>query len=143
MSMIKVENLTFSYPSSCDNIFENINFQIDTDWKLGFVGRNGRGKTTFLNLLLGKYEYRGKIISSVQFEKDIRDFSDGQKKKVLIAKSLCEQAHLYVWDEPLNFIDIYSRMQIEQLINGFSPTMIFVEHDGVFRDTVSTKTVHL
>ena len=68
MSIIKVENLTFSYPSSYDNIFENVNFQIDTDWKLGFVGRNGRGKTTFLNLLLGKYEYKGKIISSVKFE---------------------------------------------------------------------------
>lgn len=43
MSMIRVENLTFSYPSSSDNIFENVNFQIDTNWKLGFVGRNGRG----------------------------------------------------------------------------------------------------
>ena len=68
MSMIKVENLTFSYPSSCDNIFENVSFQIDTDWKLGFVGRNGRGKTTFLHLLLGKYEYEGTILSSVTFD---------------------------------------------------------------------------
>lgn len=60
MSMIKIENLTFSYPTSYDNVFENVSFQVDTDWKLGFVGRNGRGKTTFLNLLLGKYEYSGK-----------------------------------------------------------------------------------
>lgn len=79
----------------------------------------------------------------IQFEKDIRDFSGGQKKKVLIAKSLCEPAHLYIWDEPLNFIDVYSRMQIEQLIKEFSPTMIFVEHDSAFRDSVSTKTVQL
>ena len=68
MSMIKIENLTFSYPTSYDNVFENVSFQVDTDWKLGFVGRNGRGKTTFLNLLLGKYEYSGKILSSVQFD---------------------------------------------------------------------------
>lgn len=61
MSMIRVENLTFSYLSSYDTIFDNVNFQIDTDWKLGFVGRNGRGKTTLLNLLLGKYEYSGKL----------------------------------------------------------------------------------
>lgn len=54
MSMIKIENLTFSYPTSYDNVFENVSFQVDTDWKLGFVGRNGRGKTTFLNLLLSK-----------------------------------------------------------------------------------------
>ena len=68
MSMIQVEGLTFSYPSSYDAIFENVSFQLDTDWKLGFIGRNGRGKTTFLNLLLGKYEYRGKIQASVQFD---------------------------------------------------------------------------
>ena len=72
-----------------------------------------------------------------------RDFSDGQRKKVLIAKSLCEQAHLYVWDEPLNFMDVYSRMQLEQLIKEFSPTMIFVEHDQAFRDTIATKIVRL
>lgn len=68
MSLINVTNLTFSYEGSYDNIFENVNFQIDTDWKLGFTGRNGRGKTTFMNLLLGKYEYRGVISSSVNFE---------------------------------------------------------------------------
>lgn len=79
----------------------------------------------------------------VQFEKDIKDFSGGQKKKVLIAKSLCERAHLYVWDEPLNFIDVYSRMQIEQLIESFSPTMLLVEHDIAFRDAIATKIVDL
>ncbi|MBP1157058.1 ATPase subunit of ABC transporter with duplicated ATPase domains [Paenibacillus sp. PvR052] len=56
MSLINVSNLRFAYDGSYDNIFENVNFQIDTDWKLGFTGRNGRGKTTFLNLLLGKAE---------------------------------------------------------------------------------------
>lgn len=48
MSQIKVEGLTFAYPGSYDNVFEDISFQLDTDWKLGFIGRNGRGKTTFL-----------------------------------------------------------------------------------------------
>lgn len=67
MSMIQVQDLTFSYPSSFDYIFEGVNFQINTDWKLGFIGRNGRGKTTFFNLLLGNYEYSGNIISSVEF----------------------------------------------------------------------------
>lgn len=79
----------------------------------------------------------------IQFEKDMQDFSAGQKKKVLIAKSLCDQAHLYVWDEPLNYIDIYSRMQIEQLLKAFSPTMIFVEHDKAFRDTIATRIIQL
>lgn len=79
----------------------------------------------------------------MQFDKRIEDFSAGQKKKVLLARSLCERAHLYVWDEPLNYIDIYSRMQLEALIKTFSPTMIFVEHDRAFRDTVATGSVRL
>lgn len=79
----------------------------------------------------------------MQFEKDMADFSGGQKKKVLIAKSLCEKAHLYVWDEPLNYIDIYSRIQIEELILKFSPTMVFVEHDAAFRDAVATERVRI
>ena len=82
-------------------------------------------------------------LERVQFEKDVRDFSGGQKKKVLIAKSLCEKAHLYVWDEPLNFIDVYSRMQIEALIRQFSPTMLFVEHDAAFREEIATGVVTL
>ncbi|MBR4291792.1 MAG: ABC-F type ribosomal protection protein [Oscillospiraceae bacterium] len=67
MSLIQVQKLTFAYDGSYENIFENVSFQIDTNWRLGFTGRNGRGKTTFLNLLLGKYEYRGSITASVQF----------------------------------------------------------------------------
>lgn len=78
-----------------------------------------------------------------QFEKNMADFSDGQKKKTLIAKSLCEQAHLYVWDEPLNFIDIYSRIQIESLLKEFQPTMIFVEHDKAFQNNVATRIIKL
>ena len=69
--------------------------------------------------------------------------SQGQKKKVLLARSLCQQAHVYVWDEPLNYIDIYSRLQIEELIQQFAPTMLFVEHDQAFREKIATKKVFL
>ncbi len=68
MSVINITNLTFSYDTHYENIFENTSFTIDTDWKLGFIGRNGRGKTTLLNLLQGKYEYKGNIVSSVSFD---------------------------------------------------------------------------
>lgn len=68
MSQISVNNLTFYYEGSFDNIFENVSFSLDTDWKLGFIGRNGKGKTTFLNLLLGRYSYKGSIDTTVKFE---------------------------------------------------------------------------
>lgn len=96
-----------------------------------------------LNESLFKAILRKLDFDRIQFEKNMENLSCGQKKKVFIAKSLCEKAHLYVWDEPLNFIDIYSRMQIEQLLNDFSPTMLFVEHDKAFQEAVATKIIHL
>lgn len=81
--------------------------------------------------------------SRVQFEKDISAYSGGQKKKVLIAKSLCEKVHLHIWDEPLNFIDVISRMQIEELLLEHSPTILFVEHDSEFCKNIATKVIEL
>ena len=63
MSLISIQDLTFGYDGSSEVLFDRVSFQIDTNWKLGFVGRNGRGKTTFLRLLLGQYEYQGTITS--------------------------------------------------------------------------------
>lgn len=344
MAQISVNNLTFYYDGSSDNIFENVSFSIDTNWKLGFIGRNGKGKTTFLNLLLGKYSYRGSIdtkavfdyfpylvtesqmklpavdfmeelkagcepwrvicelagvgesaeilyrpfgtlspgertkvllavlfsgendfllideptnhldkearevvknylgtkkgfllvshdrdfldacidhclvlnrnsievqngnfstwwenkqrkdqfvmaenekhqkeiqklkraaartsewadknertkigfdkslfcsilrqlgFDRVQFEKKLKEHSEGQKKKILLAASLLTPAHLYIWDEPLNYIDIFSRMQLEKLLIEYQPTMLFVEHDVKFCERIATKTVTL
>ena len=68
MSLISVNNLTFGYDGSYKNIFENVTFNIDTDWRLGLIGRNGKGKTTFLKLLQGKYEYEGTISKNVKFD---------------------------------------------------------------------------
>ena len=81
--------------------------------------------------------------SRTQFDKRIETFSGGQKKKVLIARSLCEEAHLYVWDEPLNYIDVLSRIQIEKLLTEYSPTLLFVEHDSVFCEKIATASVYL
>lgn len=62
---------------------------------------------------------------------------------MLIAKSLSEQAHLYVWDEPLNFVDVISRMQIEELLLEHAPTLLFVEHDSEFCENIATDIVEL
>ena len=71
------------------------------------------------------------------------EFSEGQKKKALVAASLMMPAHLYIWDEPLNFIDVFSRMQIEELLLKYAPTMILVDHDARFRQRVATRVAEL
>ena len=82
-------------------------------------------------------------LSKSDFDKNIQDMSEGQKKKVLIAKSISEQANIYIWDEPLNYIDILTRIQIEEAILNYEPTLIFVEHDEIFIKKVATKIITL
>ena len=52
-------------------------------------------------------------------------------------------SHLFLWDEPLNFIDIFSRMQLEDLLLTFQPAMLFIEHDRAFREKIATRIVEL
>ena len=82
MSLIRVNNLTFGYNGNHPNIFENVSLNIDTDWKLGLIGRNGKGKTTFLKLLQGKYEYEGSISKSVDV--DYFPFEETNKDRMSI-----------------------------------------------------------
>ena len=54
MSLIHVQNLTFAYDGSYDTVFENVSLMLDTDWKLGFTGRNGRGQDHVFKSFNGK-----------------------------------------------------------------------------------------
>lgn len=104
---------------------------------LDYARENGLDETLFLTIL------RKLDFPRVQFEKDMRDFSGGQKKKALLAKTLSERAHLYVWDEPLNFVDVLSRMQIRDLLLEAKPSMLFVEHDKAFTEEIATGIIRL
>ena len=88
--------------------------------------------------ILRKFGY-----SRSMFDKNIMNYSEGQKKQVLLAKSLSQHANIYIWDEPLNYIDILSRKQIEGLIREYCPTMLFVEHDIYFVGSTATKIIEM
>lgn len=102
-----------------------------------FAEEGGIDLTQFLTIL------RKLDFSREQFEKDLSELSSGQRKKAMIARSLCERAHVYIWDEPLNYIDVQSRMQIEELLMSYPSTMLFVEHDEVFGDNIATRIVDM
>ena len=62
---------------------------------------------------------------------------------MLIAASLCTPAHIYIWDEPLNYLDVVSRKQLEELIISCKPTMLIVEHDETFRRRIGAQEIIL
>ena len=184
--LVLAERLQIKYDDK--PIFNPISFEVNDKDRVAIVGKNGAGKSSILNLILGndiKYDGNIKIandlkISSVsqstenlrgtlesilmdndvdesifkamlvkmgvpseEFDKDIKKMSEGQKKKVLIAKSISQRANIYIWDEPLNYIDILTRIQIEEAILKYEPTLIFVEHDETFIKKIATKIVYL
>lgn len=57
MSIILLSNVSFCYEGSYEAVFENLSANLDTDWHLGLTGRNGRGKTTLLRLMLGSQQH--------------------------------------------------------------------------------------
>lgn len=169
-------------------VCENIHFTVERGSRVALVGANGTGKSSILKALCGlsealegmvsiagglrisylpqsTQEVRGNFRTFLseneldetlmkailrnmdfgrqQFDKDLSELSQGQKKKILLAQSLMTPAHLYVWDEPLNYIDILSRRQVEELIVEYQPTMLLVEHDRAFLRAVDARVVEL
>ncbi len=182
--LVKVDNLSINYDEK--QIFTPLSFQIKQGGKYRLKGINGSGKSSILRILaegksnfcgsidiakqcivsyicqdaihlsgsLKSYEQKNEIdvplfraiLHKLDFEKEsygilLENYSDGQKKKILIAKSLSEKAHLYIWDEPLNFIDVFSRIQIEKLLVQSNITCIFVEHDETFCERIATEEI--
>ena len=129
LKLIIGKNLKISYVSQDTSDLKGNLFE--------YIEEKQIDKTLFLSIL-SKMGF-----NSLQFEKDISDYSEGQKKKILITASLCEKTHLYIWDEPLNFIDIMSRIQIEELILNYRPTLLFVEHDELFNKKVADRFINL
>nr|WP_240841915.1 ABC-F family ATP-binding cassette domain-containing protein [Acidaminobacter sp. JC074] len=82
-------------------------------------------------------------IDDSYYDRPIESFSEGEKKKIDIARSLMGNDHVLVWDEPLNYVDITIRTQIEKAILKYQPTMIFVEHDVYFGQHIATDTIDL
>ncbi|MDR1327693.1 MAG: ATP-binding cassette domain-containing protein, partial [Heliobacteriaceae bacterium] len=106
MAQIDIKNLTFAYDGSYDNIFDDVSFRLDTDWRLGFVGRNGRGKTTLLNLLMGKFKYSGTISAKFDFEYFPYVIPDKTLNTIDIAESLSDDFELWRLERELSYLNL-------------------------------------
>lgn len=130
----------------------NGEFKVANNLKISYVSQstenlNGNLKTFAQDNKIDEGIFKAMLVkmglSKSDFDTNIQDMSEGQKKKVLLAKSISEQANIYIWDEPLNYIDILTRIQIENTILNYKPTLIFVEHDEAFTQKVATKIIEL
>lgn len=128
------------------------NVKLKNNIKISYLGQSSREIKGNLKSYAQTYGIELSLLCSLirklEFEKvdidmDIENLSEGEKKKIMLARSLAEKAHLYIWDEPFNYIDIPSRLQIEKLILQFKPNLIFVEHDKNLIDKIATNILKL
>lgn len=189
-TVLSVQNLV---PYYCDNgngnaLCEPVSFTLSDGERLCLSGKNGCGKSTILKIIAGAdISYSGSIAKAPGLKISVlpqdttglcgtldefserlgvdtelvrailaklgfsrkelisrtENLSAGQKKKVLIAGSLATPSNLYIWDEPLNFVDIISRIQLERLLGANTPTMLLAEHDRYFCENTGTERLYI
>ena len=95
MAYIQIENLTFIYPDAVDPVFSDFSLDLESDWKLGLTGRNGRGKSTLLKLLAGKLKGEGKIVCNLPLRCFPCEISDENKCAYALAEEIAPDAELW------------------------------------------------
>jgi lincosamide and streptogramin A transport system ATP-binding/permease protein len=110
-------------------------------WQRGYLRdrlrEQGVDETSFRSIMAA-FGVTGHI-----FDRPLETFSQGELKKVDLCRSFLREAHLWLWDEPMNYIDLLSREQIEEVVLGYAPSMLFVEHDRRFVENIATRIVEL
>ena len=141
LKLIMGENLEFDGKINVQNGLKISYVKQTADGVIGTINEYAKKYNIDLSIFKAMLSKMG--FSKEDFDTNIEDMSEGQKKKVLIAGSISENANLYIWDEPLNYIDILTRIQIENVILKYNPTIIFVEHDDYFINRIATKIINV
>ncbi|HHX0224851.1 TPA: ABC-F type ribosomal protection protein Lsa(A) [Enterococcus faecalis] len=186
-TLLTVEELRLGYEKNW--LFAPISFSINAGEIVGITGKNGSGKSSLIQYLLGNFsgdsegeatlahqltisyvrqdyeDNQGTLsefaeknqLDYTQFLNNLRklgmeravftnrieQMSMGQRKKVEVAKSLSQSAELYIWDEPLNYLDVFNHQQLEALILSVKPAMLVIEHDAHFMKKITDKKIVL
>ena len=88
------------------------------------------------------------ILAGFQFYKDdvnkkVKNLSGGEKIRVKLAELLQQQINTLIFDEPTNHIDIPTKEILEQALENFNGTLIFISHDRYFINKFADKTIEV
>jgi lincosamide and streptogramin A transport system ATP-binding/permease protein len=110
-------------------------------WSRGFLRehlRDAKIEETRFRMVMAALGVTGEI-----FDRPLESFSQGERKKVDLCRSFVGAAHLWIWDEPMNYIDLVSREQIADAVAVYEAAMLFVEHDRWFVEQIATRVVEI
>lgn len=75
--------------------------------------------------------------------KYIKDLSGGERGRVSLAKLMLSNANFLILDEPTNHLDITSKEILENALNSYTGTVLFVSHDRYFINSIATRIIEL
>ncbi|MBM7709680.1 ribosomal protection-like ABC-F family protein [Enterococcus lemanii] len=125
---------------------------IDRQWQLSYVRQNFEENTGTIATFCQKNKINEEqFLNQIRklgverhvFNNKIEHMSQGQQKRIEIAKALVTPANIFIWDEPLNYLDAFNYKQLEQTILKTQPTMIVIDHDSHFLTKIATKVIEL
>lgn len=123
MGTIQIQNLSFKYPNMVQNLFDQVNLQIDESWKLGLIGRNGRGKTTLFKIIQGQLSYQGEIITNLNFTYFPQEIKDKKQSAQEVALQIAGLEDYDLWQiqvemAKLNLADEILLLPFQELSPG-------------------------
>ena len=166
-----VEGLTKSVGSKV--LFSNISFAVNKGQRIALIARNGIGKSTLLDILMGKTDYdEGKItwrkdlkvkylpqrllgdeamrlLGDEVKDEEFKKRSGGQQKKLLLQQVLDNEPDILLLDEPTNHLDLETVVWLEEYLRNRTTrgekalTILMVTHDRYFLDSVCTDIFEL
>ena len=155
-----VENLTKSVGSKV--LFSNISFAVNKGQRIALIARNGIGKSTLMDILVGKTDYdNGKITwrnnlkvkylpQTIVVPPKEAHLSGGQQKRLALQRVLDDEPDMLLLDEPTNHLDLDTVVWLEDYLGdkraarGERPlTILMVTHDRYFLDRVCTDILEL
>ncbi|WJY27191.1 ABC-F family ATP-binding cassette domain-containing protein [Sporosarcina trichiuri] len=91
-----------------------------------------------IRTLLGRFLFSGDDVS-----KPVQSLSGGEKARLSLAKLMLEKSNTLVLDEPTNHLDLDSKEVLENALDDFPGTILFVSHDRYFINRIATKVFDL
>ena len=95
-------------------------------------------KEAEVRTVLGRFLFRGDSVLKI-----VRDLSGGEKARLQLAKLMLEKNNLLVLDEPTNHLDITSKQVLEDALENYEGTIVFVSHDRYFINKIANKVLDI
>lgn len=141
-TILQVNNLTVQNEKGI--LFEVPDFKITEGEKIGFIGENGIGKTTFFSQLFSQECSNIKRGTSIGYLEQLLDFnnlSGGQQERLQLENILFSDDELILLDEPTTNLDAENIEWLTNMVNLINKTVLMISHDREFLDRTADRII--